>query len=100
KKTGKPVPATIAAAYHSAMEKVYVAPYKEEVEMNENANEFRKMVQSHDMTYTYSDDSRTYNKGDASYKAIQAASKKVPGAAKIWNSEVDKKIMEPHRKDF
>jgi hypothetical protein len=63
--------------------------------MSDLQQTFRDMCEKHDLTYTYSDDGRTYSKGEAEYKAIVEFSKKIPRemAVKIWNETVEKKMQ-------
>jgi len=60
------------------------------------------MIRSHDLTYSYSDDSRHYNKGYHSYKEIVEAAKEFPREAvvNLWNSIVDTKVIESARSTF
>jgi len=63
---------------------------------------FADMCQRHDLTYSYSDDNRAYNKGRSSLSAINAyKSKLAPEVAKkVWNDIVDTKMVEDVRKNF
>ena len=63
--------------------------------------QFKKMVQHHDLTYAYSDDNRVWRAGEASLKAIKEAAKQFPKevVVKIWNDMVDSKIIEGYREE-
>jgi hypothetical protein len=64
--------------------------------------DFHRMCVDHDLTFTFADDSRSYNRGAASYKRIVEASKGLPldAARAIWNAQVDAKIVEDSRHLF
>ena len=57
-------------------------------------DEFRKLCENHDLTYSYSDDNRYYEAGRRQYSEITSAAKKLPRAdvVRIWNEVVDKKL--------
>ena len=69
---------------------------------------FKKLVDRHDLTYSYSDDGNAWRRGDASMKAIRdmklALIKEDPAneekCIKIWNDAVDKKIAASSREDW
>ena len=57
--------------------------------------QFRKLCESHDLTYDYSDDGRVYSKGKDEYDTIRAfANNNLTRveAAQIWNSVVESKL--------
>ena len=60
--------------------------------------EFRELCKKHDLTYNFSDDSRSYNAGRDSYAAIRKAADELPAevAIKIWNEIVDEKLAPGH----
>lgn len=60
-----------------------------------NAEEFRALCKAHDLTYSYSDDGRVYNRGRDERKAIEEAAKQLPRsvAVEIWNEVVREKIL-------
>lgn len=64
--------------------------------------EFARLVEAHDLTYTYADDSRAYARGRAEHDALIALAKQLPRetAAAIWNAAVDRKITPAYRADF
>lgn len=64
--------------------------------------QFRRMVQAHDLTYSYSDDHSYWVRGQASINRIRAAKEHVDPevAVQIWNECVDSKIAEQAREQF
>lgn len=68
----------------------------------DNIQKFRELCASHDLTYTYSDDGKTYSRGDAQYKEIIELSKTMPRdvAVQIWNENVEKKIIQHSWNEF
>lgn len=65
-------------------------------------DEFEKMVNNHDLTYSYSDDGSVYRKGLAQEREIMKAAKLFPSddVKRIWNAMVDKKLVESTREQF
>lgn len=69
---------------------------------------FKELVKRHDLTYSYSDDGRVWRRGEASKKEIldmrAALIKEDPTnedkCIKIWNDEVDKKIVASETKNW
>lgn len=63
---------------------------------------FAKMCRDHDLTYQYSDDHRYRVRGTESFDAIKRASALLPAedVRRIWNAEVDRKIVEGQREPF
>lgn len=63
---------------------------------------FRKMCEDHDLTYAYSDDSRYWRAGQASYDALKKAAAALPieDVKRIWNSVVDTKLVPDAREQF
>ena len=53
-------------------------------------DDFKKLVEAHDLTYSFSDDHRVWTAGQASWEAIDEDAKGLlPRAvAKIWNDRV------------
>lgn len=64
--------------------------------------QFAKMVRNHDLTYQYSDDARYWRAGEESMTNIRIAAKELPReeVVKIWNAEVDRKLVEGYREPF
>jgi len=64
--------------------------------------EFEEMVNRHDLTYDYSDDGSVWRAGLASENRIKEAAKQFPieDVKRIWNTMVDKKLIEEARKPF
>ena len=60
------------------------------------------MVRCHDLGYSFSNDHNYWARGEAQLKAIQEAAKEIPreDAVRIWNENVDKKIIENARSTF
>jgi hypothetical protein len=60
-----------------------------------DAEQFRRLCKAHDLTYSYSDDSRAYNRGHDERRAIEEAAKLLPRsvAVEIWNEVVREKIL-------
>lgn len=65
-------------------------------------DEFKEMVRNHDLTYSYSDDGEVWRRGQARYDAICKAAKDLPPeeVERIWNAEVDHKLLEHARSTF
>ena len=65
--------------------------------MQEKLDQFRKLCQNHDLTYTYSDDGSVYRRGEAEYAAIRKLAAELPKgeAARIWNEVVMTKMRYP-----
>ena len=72
---------------------------KEEVSC---AEYFSYLVEHHDLTYEYSDDMNVYRNGNKHYYKILAVAKCIDDteAKNIWNSWVDKKIMQPYVEQY
>lgn len=64
--------------------------------------EFEKLVNNHDLTYSYSDDHRYWSAGVAQEKIIIEAAKSFPveDVKRIWNAAVDRKLIEGCREPF
>lgn len=64
--------------------------------------EFEKMVNGHDLTYSYSDDHRVWQNGSAQHTRIRTAAKLLPvdDVKRIWNAKVDKALSEGYREPF
>ena len=64
--------------------------------------QFEKMVNGHDLTYSYSDDYRAYRNGESQWSKIKEAAKELPSedVARIWNTMVDKTLAEGFRDSF
>ena len=65
-------------------------------------DEFARMVRNHDLTYSYSDDGEVWRRGKARYDAIRKAADSLPreDVERIWNAEVDRKLLEHARSTF
>lgn len=69
---------------------------------------FEKLVNQHDLTYSYSDDQRAWRRGADSIKAIlamkEALIKEDPAneakVVEIWNKNVDKNISQNQRSQW
>lgn len=63
--------------------------------LQDEAMAFKAMVEKHDLTYSYSDDHRSWTRGETEYKAIVAAAAKLPRnfVVETWNANVDKKLI-------
>lgn len=57
--------------------------------------EFEKLVNGHDLTYSYSDDHSVWNNGNAQYKRIKEAAKEFPieDVKRIWNAKCDRTLV-------
>jgi hypothetical protein len=64
--------------------------------------EFKRLVEGHDLTYSYSDDNRYYEVGQAQRDAILKLAESFPPieVEQVWNACVDLKIAEPYRAQF
>jgi len=64
--------------------------------------EFAKLVAQHDLTYMYSDDGRCYSRGSRELYAIKQAAESFSRdeVVRIWNAEVDRKLVEDVRPEF
>lgn len=64
--------------------------------------EFERLVRRHDLTYFYSDDRASYNRGRESLARIEAVARELPrkDAVRVWNAVVDERIAEQHRAGF
>jgi hypothetical protein len=64
--------------------------------------EFAKLVRNHDLTFQFSDDHRCWRSGWDRYQDILEAAKQFPreDVVRIWNAEVDRKIVESARNWF
>lgn len=64
--------------------------------------EFEKMVNGHDLTYSYSDDGSVYRNGVAQENCIKEAAKQFPveEVKRIWDAMVDRKLVEGARYPF
>ena len=81
-----------AAALHMSLE---------EEKMRDPA-EFERRVNSHDLTYGYSDDNRWYTAGSISHDWIRRAAKfhDIEWVKTIWNAKVDRTLVEGARETF
>lgn len=70
--------------------------------MDEQLKAFEALVAAHDLTYSYADDYKAYQRGYEQYVAIKRAAGRISreDAVRIWNAQVDKKIVEGHRGSF
>lgn len=57
---------------------------------------FAKLVNSHDLTFMYSDDPSCYRRGKDSFDKIRAMAKQLPHpeATRIWNEKVRKEVID------
>lgn len=64
--------------------------------------EFEKLCKAHDLTYDFSDDHSVWLRGEKSLSKIREAASKLKreDVVRVWNSVVDTKIIESHRKQF
>ena len=64
--------------------------------------EFTDLVNRHDLTYSYSDDGRAYERGSREYAAIKDAAKQFPAedVERVWNEMVDKSLIPEARAQF
>ena len=64
--------------------------------------EFKALVESHDLTYERSDDSKAYQRGSQSMKRILEARELLPRsvAIQIWNEVVARKLIPEVRNQF
>jgi hypothetical protein len=64
--------------------------------------EFKTLVCRHDLTYEYSDDGSVWRRGREQRAKIEAAAKNFPReeVVKIWNAEVDRKLIPDAREQF
>lgn len=64
--------------------------------------EFEALVNSHDLTYDYSDDGSVWRAGQAQYAKIKEAAKTLPieDVKRIWKAKVDKTLVEGARENF
>jgi hypothetical protein len=74
----------------------------EAVRVRDRVKLFLDLVAKHDMTYTFSDDQRVWERGNESMKAIRAAAKELPleVVEKIWSDKVKTCVAEKFRKNF
>lgn len=64
--------------------------------------EFKALVNGHDITYSYSDDSQVCRNGQVQYDRIREAAKSLPidDVKRIWNAKVDSVLSEGYRELF
>lgn len=64
--------------------------------------EFAQLVARHDLTFMYSDDPYWYHRGSQELAEIKAFGAFLPreDVVRIWNSEVDRKLVEGARESF
>ena len=63
---------------------------------------FKQLVDSHDLTYDYSDDISVWRAGAAQMAQIRDLAATLPAneVRAIWNARVDRSILEGHREPF
>lgn len=63
---------------------------------------FRALCKAHDLTHVYADDHKAWKRGADQLVAIYEAAKELPRetAMRIWNEEVDRKLVAGAREDF
>ncbi len=68
----------------------------------EKMQRFETLVKNHDLTYQYSDDPTSHNRGRQSYSQILELAKELPrdDAVRIWNSYVEKKLTPGSQQAF
>lgn len=56
---------------------------------------FARMVDEHDLTFTYSDDHSVWVRGNEEYRRIKVMAEALPEteAVRIWNDAVDRKLL-------
>jgi len=64
--------------------------------------EFTKLVNDHDLTYSYSDDGRVWQRGQNQRDKIVALAKEIDleTVRTIWNAKVDRTLVEGYREPF
>jgi hypothetical protein len=64
--------------------------------------QFKKLIEEHDLTYEMSDDDRYYRAGRQSLAIIKFESKQFEPdlVIQIWNEQVAKKLVDGYRKQF
>lgn len=64
--------------------------------------QFTKLVDSHDLTYAYSDDGSVWRRGCMQEDAIRALAKELPreDVERVWNSMVDRFLIPDARAPF
>lgn len=57
--------------------------------------EFTKLVNAHDLTFSYSDDSSCYRRGSAELNVIRREATNFPlrEVERVWNAAVDRKLV-------
>lgn len=57
--------------------------------------EFEELVDAHDVTYNYSDDSSVWRRGQAQWEQIMSIAKDLPqeDVARIWNAKMDRYFL-------
>lgn len=70
--------------------------------MQGTIEQFQKLVDEHDLTYSYSDDHRCWQRGQSQRDAIAAMAKTLPRAdvVRVWNAKVDRSLMPQFREPF
>lgn len=64
---------------------------------------FKNLVSRHDLTFSYSDDPRSFREGENSLQAIKRLAAEIDDPAvtnKIWNDNVDRYLAEGFRERF
>jgi len=63
---------------------------------------FKELVQSHDLTHSYSDDPSCWRRGRDQLEEIRKLASKLPApmVEEIWNKMVDERLAEFARADF
>lgn len=64
--------------------------------------EFTKLVNGHDLTYSYSDDGGVWRRGQAQRDAIRELAKELPreDVERVWNAMVDRSLVPDAREPF
>lgn len=65
-------------------------------------DQFAALVETHDLTYQYSDDHRAWERGQDEYDRIKHAAKRFSreDVVRIWNASVDRKLIPEARAEF
>lgn len=74
----------------------------QEITAPDNLELFKKLVETHDLTHAYSDDTNVYQRGSRELERIYRLGDKLDPdvIAKIWNVQVNRKIKGRARRDY
>lgn len=62
--------------------------------------EFKQLIRQHDITYDFSDDDRTYQRGRRQKQKILELAKQIPEAKDLWNAEIDRRLSSNVRQPY